>query len=39
MVVFDMVTGKEVTSLPMTKDVDDMIFDTAISRIYPEIFT
>jgi DNA-binding beta-propeller fold protein YncE len=34
MVVLDTVTGKAITSLPMTKDVDDMIFDPATSRIY-----
>lgn len=34
LVVFDTTTGKELTSLPMTKDVDDMVFDTATSRIY-----
>jgi len=34
MVVFDTATGKELTSLPMTKDVDDMIFDAPTHRIY-----
>lgn len=34
MVVFDTTTGKEVTSLPMTTDVDDMIFDPETRRIY-----
>jgi DNA-binding beta-propeller fold protein YncE len=34
LVVFDTATGKELTSLPMTKDVDDMIFDPATGRVY-----
>ena len=34
LVVFDTTTGKELTSLPMTKDVDDMVFDSATGRIY-----
>jgi len=34
LVVFDTSTGKEVQSLPMTKGVDDMVFDSASRRIY-----
>jgi DNA-binding beta-propeller fold protein YncE len=33
-VVLDTITGKEVTSLPMTKGVDDMIYDPSTKRIY-----
>jgi DNA-binding beta-propeller fold protein YncE len=34
LVVFDTTTGKEVESLPMTKGVDDMIFEPQSKRIY-----
>ncbi len=34
MVVFDTRTGKELLALPMTKGVDDMVFDKATRRIY-----
>ncbi len=34
MVVFDTSTGKELLNLPMTKGVDDMVFDSKSRRIY-----
>jgi DNA-binding beta-propeller fold protein YncE len=33
-VVFDTATGKEVTALPITKGVDDLVFDPASKRLY-----
>ena len=33
-VVMDTQTGKEITSLPITKGVDDMVYDAASERIY-----
>lgn len=33
-VVLDTQTGKEVTALPITKGVDDMVYDSASKRIY-----
>ena len=33
-VVFDTESGKEVTALPITTGVDDMVFDSASKRIY-----
>jgi DNA-binding beta-propeller fold protein YncE len=32
--VFDTQTGKEVTALPITKGVDDMVYDSASRRVY-----
>jgi DNA-binding beta-propeller fold protein YncE len=32
--VLDTLTGKEVTSFPITKGVDDITFDTATKRVY-----
>lgn len=34
MVVFDTDSGKELKALPMTKGVDDMIYDPATKRLY-----
>lgn len=34
LVVFDTTTGKEVSSVPMTKGVDDMVFDPESRRLY-----
>jgi DNA-binding beta-propeller fold protein YncE len=34
LVVLDTTTGKELMALPMTKGVDDMVFDSATKRIY-----
>jgi hypothetical protein len=34
MVVFDTQTGKELTSLPIVKGVDDSIYDPASKRVY-----
>lgn len=34
MVVFDTRTGKELFTVPMTKGVDDMVFDPATKRVY-----
>ena len=34
LIVFDTATGKELLSLPMTKGVDDMVFDAATGRLY-----
>ena len=34
LVVFDTTSGKEITSLPMTKGVDDMVYDPATKRLY-----
>jgi len=33
-VVFDTQTGKEITSLPITNGVDDLVFDAAAKRLY-----
>ena len=34
MVIFDTTLGKEITSLPLTTGVDDMVFDPDVKRIY-----
>jgi len=34
LIVFDTATGKEQLSLPLTKGVDDMVFDAATGRLY-----
>src|SRR5215467_10833457 len=34
MVVFDTQNGKEVTVLPITKGVDDIVYDAASKRVY-----
>jgi DNA-binding beta-propeller fold protein YncE len=33
-VVIDTQSGKEITALPITKGVDDIVYDTASKRIY-----
>lgn len=33
-VVFDTKTGKEITALPITQGVDDLVFDAASGRLY-----
>jgi DNA-binding beta-propeller fold protein YncE len=33
-VVFDTTSGKEVTSVPITKGVDDLVFDPGSKRLY-----
>lgn len=39
MVVLDSASGKEITSLPIAKGIDDLIFDPATKRIYAEANT
>lgn len=39
MVVLDSTSGKEITSLPIAKGIDGMVFDQAMKRIYVEANT
>ena len=39
MVVVDSVSGKEITSVPISKGIDGMVFDSATKRIYSEANT